>query len=137
MLRAVNWTVRVAAVVGVAAYVSASRPGYPAVKITAVIGVLSAGCYGGVTAGWIIAALPVAAAPATRRKLPDKLPDGLTQRAAGILSVLARGMTNPDIAAEFLLSAHRVKSHINRIFAKTGSADRATAISYAHEHDLA
>ena len=35
--------------------------------------------------------------------------------------MIARGMTNPDIAAELFLSAHTVKSHINRIFAKTGS----------------
>ena len=31
---------------------------------------------------------------------------------------------------------HTVKSHINRIFAKTGSADRAAAIRYARDHDL-
>ncbi len=46
------------------------------------------------------------------------------------------GKTNPDIAAELYLSAHTVKSHINRIFAKTGSADRAAAIRYARDNDL-
>ncbi len=71
------------------------------------------------------------------RKLAEKLPDGLTQREAEILSMIAGGMTNPDIAAELFLSAHTVKSHINRIFAKTGSADRAAAIRYARDHDLA
>jgi DNA-binding NarL/FixJ family response regulator len=71
------------------------------------------------------------------RKLPDRLPDGLTQREAEILAMIAQGMTNPDIAAELFLSAHTIKSHINRIFAKTGSADRAAAISYARDHDLA
>ena len=50
--------------------------------------------------------------------------------------MIARGMTNPDIAAELCLSAHTVKSHINRIFAKTGSADRVAAIRYARDHDL-
>ena len=50
--------------------------------------------------------------------------------------MIARGMTNPDIAAELFLSAHTIKSHINRIFAKTGSADRAAAIRYAHDHGL-
>ena len=68
---------------------------------------------------------------------PRNLPDGLTQREAEILCLIARGQTNPDIAAELFLSAHTVKSHINRIFAKTGSADRAAAIRYAREHDLA
>jgi DNA-binding NarL/FixJ family response regulator len=70
------------------------------------------------------------------RKPPGELPDGLTQREAEILSMIAKGMTNPDIAAELYVSAHTIKSHINRIFAKTGSADRAAAIRYARHHDL-
>jgi DNA-binding NarL/FixJ family response regulator len=70
------------------------------------------------------------------RKPPGQLPDGLTQREAEILGMIGRGMTNPDIAAELFLSAHTIKSHINRIFAKTGSADRAAAIRYAHDHGL-
>jgi DNA-binding NarL/FixJ family response regulator len=69
-------------------------------------------------------------------KPPGKLPDGLTQREAEILVMIARGKTNPDIAAELFLSTHTVKSHINRIFAKTGSADRNAAIRYARDHDL-
>jgi DNA-binding NarL/FixJ family response regulator len=67
---------------------------------------------------------------------PDVLPDGLTRREAEILAMMARGMTNPAIAAELYLSAHTVKSHINRIFAKTGSADRAAAVCYALEQHL-
>jgi hypothetical protein len=31
---------------------------------------------------------------------------------------------------------HTVKTHVNRIFAKTGSRDRAAAICYAHQHDI-
>lgn len=69
-------------------------------------------------------------------ELPDDLPDGLTRREAEILSLIARGMTNPDIAAELYLSIHTVKSHINRIFAKTGSFDRNAAARYAREHGL-
>ncbi|MGH3191650.1 MAG: response regulator transcription factor [Streptosporangiaceae bacterium] len=71
------------------------------------------------------------------RSLPRDLPDGLTRREAEILAMLARGMTNPDIAAELFLSSNTVKSHVNRIFAKTGSADRAAAMQYAHDHGLA
>jgi DNA-binding NarL/FixJ family response regulator len=70
-------------------------------------------------------------------KLPDTLPDGLTRREAEILSMMARGMTNPEIAGELFVSAHTVKSHINRIFAKSGSSDRAAAVRYAREHHLA
>ncbi len=42
--------------------------------------------------------------------------------------MIARGMTNPDIAGRLYLSSATVKSHINRIFAKTGSAGRAAAV---------
>jgi len=64
------------------------------------------------------------------------LPDGLTQREAEILTLIARGLTNPEIAAQLFLSNHTIKTHINRIFAKTGSRDRAAAIGYAHRHHL-
>ena len=64
------------------------------------------------------------------------LPDGLTQREAEILALIAKGLTNPEIAARLFLSSHTVKTHINRIFAKTGSRDRAAAIGYAHRHHL-
>jgi len=69
-------------------------------------------------------------------RLPDELPDGLTRREAEILSMISQGKTNPSIAAELYLSTHTVKSHINRIFAKTGSADRDAAIRYARDHGL-
>ena len=79
------------------------------------------------------AAPPVAAAPATPAA---PLPDGLTTREAEILRLIARGLNNPEIAAELVLSSHTVKTHINRIFAKTGSRDRAAAIGYAQRHQL-
>ncbi len=63
-------------------------------------------------------------------------PDGLTQREAEILGMIAHGMTNPEIAAHLFLSNHTVKTHISRIFAKTGSRDRAAAIGYAHRHNI-
>jgi DNA-binding NarL/FixJ family response regulator len=75
--------------------------------------------------------------PAAVATLPEDLPDGLTRREAEILSMVARGMTNPDIASELYLSAHTIKSHINRIFAKTGSADRGAAMRYARAHGIA
>ncbi len=68
--------------------------------------------------------------------LPADLPDGLTKREAEILSLLARGMANPDIAGALYLSGATVKSHINRTFAKTGSPDRIAAARYAREHGL-
>ena len=62
------------------------------------------------------------------------LPDGLTSREGEVLDLVARGLTNPQIADTLYLSAHTVKTHINRIFAKTGSRTRDDAIRYASEH---
>jgi DNA-binding NarL/FixJ family response regulator len=70
---------------------------------------------------------PAAQAPA---------PDGLTHREVEILALIARGLTNPEIAAQLYLSSHTIKTHISRIFAKTGSRDRAAAIGYAHQHHI-
>lgn len=64
------------------------------------------------------------------------LPDGLTQREAEILGLIARGLTNPEIAAHLFLSGHTVKTHINRIFTKTNSRDRMAAAQYARDHGL-
>ncbi|MFE2283523.1 response regulator [Streptomyces sp. NPDC059443] len=64
------------------------------------------------------------------------LPDGLTPREGEILTLLARGRSNSEIAADLFLSANTVKTHINRIFAKTGSRDRVAATRYAQLHHL-
>jgi DNA-binding NarL/FixJ family response regulator len=63
-------------------------------------------------------------------------PDGLTQREAEILTLIAQGLTNPEISARLFLSNHTVKTHISRIFAKTGSRDRVAAIGYARRHNM-
>ncbi len=65
------------------------------------------------------------------------LPDGLTEREAEILRLIAQGLNNPEIAARLFVTTHTVKSHVNRVFAKTGSRDRAAAIRYAQQHGLA
>ena len=73
--------------------------------------------------------------PAPGGRPPDP-PDGLTQREAEILSLIAQGLTNGEIAARLFLSNHTIKTHINRIFAKTGSRDRVAAIAYAQRHHI-
>ena len=81
--------------------------------------------------------LAATAAPAAAGPEPEAAPpDGLTQRELEILRLIARGMTNPEIAAQLFLSNHTIKTHISRIFAKTGSRDRAAAIGYAHRHNI-
>jgi DNA-binding NarL/FixJ family response regulator len=82
-------------------------------------------------------ALLRAAAPPSEPQLPTPkrpLPDGLTTREAEVLDLIARGLTNTQIASALYLSAPTVKTHINRIFAKTGSQTRSDAIRYAEEH---
>jgi DNA-binding NarL/FixJ family response regulator len=81
----------------------------------------------------LLAATAASARPAAAAAPP---PDGLTDREAEILGLIARGMTNPEIAAQLFLSNHTIKTHISRIFAKTGSRDRAAAIGYAHRHNI-
>jgi DNA-binding NarL/FixJ family response regulator len=80
--------------------------------------------------------LAATAASATPEAAAAPPPDGLTDREAEILGLIARGMTNPEIAAQLFLSNHTIKTHISRIFAKTGSRDRAAAIGYAHRHNI-
>jgi len=65
-----------------------------------------------------------------------KPPDGLTIREAEVLSLLASGLSNTEIAQRLYLSHATVKTHINRIFAKTGVRDRAQAVRYAYQHGL-
>ena len=72
-------------------------------------------------------------APAARAPEP---PDGLTHREAEILGLIAQGLTNGEIAERLFLSNHTIKTHINRIFAKTGSRDRVAAIGYAQRHNI-
>jgi len=64
------------------------------------------------------------------------LPDGLTQREAEVLRLMAAGRSNAEIGSELFVSEATVKTHVNRIFAKTGSRDRPQAIAYAHDRGL-
>ena len=80
--------------------------------------------------------LAAAATPGQAEPSRPEPPDGLTHREAEILGLIARGLTNTEIAGRLCLSNHTIKTHINRIFAKTGSRDRAAAIGYAQRHRI-
>jgi DNA-binding NarL/FixJ family response regulator len=65
------------------------------------------------------------------------LPDGLTDREAEVLALIASGRSNTEIASELYVSEATVKTHVDHIFTKTGSRDRSQAVAYAHRHGLA
>jgi DNA-binding NarL/FixJ family response regulator len=67
----------------------------------------------------------------------QKPPGGLTARETEVLVLLATGLSNAEIGQRLYLSHATVKTHINRIFAKTGARDRAQAVRYAYQHGLA
>lgn len=61
----------------------------------------------------------------------------LTPREVEVLRLIAAGQSNREIARSLFVSEATVKTHVNRIFAKTGSRDRAQAMRYAYTHGYA
>jgi len=69
--------------------------------------------------------------------LPDDDGTDLTPRESDVLRLIAAGKSYREIARALFVSEATVKTHINRIFAKTGSRDRTQAMRYAFTHGFA
>jgi DNA-binding CsgD family transcriptional regulator len=67
---------------------------------------------------------------------PAALPAGLTAREVEVLRLVAGGRTNPQVAAELVLSEKTVARHLSNIFAKLDVGSRTAATAFAYEHGL-
>jgi DNA-binding NarL/FixJ family response regulator len=75
--------------------------------------------------------------PASAKAEPEPTADDLSPREADVLRLIAAGHSNREIAKKLFVGEATVKSHINRIFTKTGCRDRAQAVQYAFTHGYA
>lgn len=60
----------------------------------------------------------------------------LTEREREVLTLIARGMCNSEIAGELFLSQATVKTHVARVLQKLGLRDRVQVVIHAYESGL-
>ena len=71
-----------------------------------------------------------------QRRLEDARLRTLTEREHQTLVLIARGLSNTEIAETFVVSETTVKTHVGRVLTKLGVRDRVHAVIYAYEHGV-
>ncbi|MEV0971148.1 response regulator transcription factor [Microtetraspora glauca] len=95
----------------------------------------------------VVAAGDALLAPSVTRRLisefarlgprrPRATLDGITERETEVLTLIAHGLSNQEIAERLVLSEQTVKTHVRRILTKLSLRDRAQAVVHAYETGL-
>ena len=78
----------------------------------------------------------VVAGAGLRAALPADRPAGLSEREVEVIRLVARGLSNRDIAKTLVISPRTAEHHVQHIYAKIGVSTRASAAMFAMEHGL-
>jgi DNA-binding NarL/FixJ family response regulator len=62
---------------------------------------------------------------------------GLTEREQEVLGLVAKGLSNAEIAAELIMSPATAKTHVSRLLTKLGARDRTELVIIAYETGIA
>jgi HD-GYP domain-containing protein (c-di-GMP phosphodiesterase class II) len=131
---AIPMSARILAVADVYHALRSPRPHRDAMTSDAAAATLREEVRGGRLDGEAVNAVLGAAGHRIRRR--PELPAGLTPREADVVVRLARGLSNPQIAADLMVSRKTVSSHLEHIYTKLGVSTRTEAALFAMRHGL-